>query len=78
MNARGATVPFSAGFSDICMYNERRAEKSVRGGEGTGGVGGCDMPFGPGVPTVGPRSCLRRTTAAGADTPGGLTWGASD
>lgn len=48
MNARGAMVPLSAGFWDMCKYNARRAEKRVRGADGTGGVGGCETASGGG------------------------------
>ena len=34
MKARGATVPFSAGFVEMWRKRERRAEKSVGGLEG--------------------------------------------
>ena len=34
MNARGATVPFSAGFLEMNRKRDRRAEKSVGGADG--------------------------------------------
>jgi len=40
MNARGATVPLSAGFLEMWMNRERRAENSVAGDEGIGGPEG--------------------------------------
>ena len=65
MNARGAMVPLSAGFWDMWMYKARRAEKRVRGAEGTGGVGGCDTAFGGGGSWVDFRSGLRRAVVTG-------------
>lgn len=44
----------------MCMYNERRAEKRVRGDEGMGGAGESDAPLGVDVSSVGLRSDLRR------------------
>ena len=38
MNARGATVPRSAGFRLMCTYSERSALSSVGGAAGIGGT----------------------------------------
>lgn len=70
MKARGATVPFSAGWVEIYWKRERRAEKRVGGAEGMGGTTGKGTTVIVGVsidwPEVdGFRSGLRRTGARG-------------
>lgn len=44
----------------MCKYNERRAEKRVRGDEGMGGAGASDGPLEVDESNVGLRSDLRR------------------
>jgi hypothetical protein len=76
MKARGATVPFSAGFEDIYTNNERSAENKLGGDDGMPGIGGCSrMPLESDVEAL--RSGLRRTGAIGARAGVGGGGGAS-
>ena len=67
MNARGATVPLSEGFFEMCAKSDLRAEESVRGVEGIGSPDDVGVLFQPvsdiprGSVAVGLRSGLLRT-----------------
>ena len=59
-------VPLSAGFWDMWMYRERRAEINVRGDEEIVGVGGFTTPLGWAESGVDLHSgCFRRPATVG-------------
>lgn len=61
MNARGATVPLSAGFLLMWRYNERSADSSVGGDGGMRKIG--EVPFG-GL-GLEPNACCRGEDSCG-------------